>query len=106
MYFGMVECGIGVLAACLPTIQFLFRIWIWEPAILSTKTMFSSRTSRTLDSQNDGIYIDRTFDVAYAEVNGGSSRPTSPEELATIANEQFLHNQHYPTWNGRIGAAK
>lgn len=105
MYWGMVECGVGVVAACLPTIQFLFRIWVWEPAVVSTKSMFSSRTSRTLDSQSkDAIYIDRTFNVAYAEVNGSSSRPTSPEELATIANERFVHDSH-PTWDGRVGAA-
>ncbi|KAI1370422.1 hypothetical protein F4677DRAFT_438484 [Hypoxylon crocopeplum] len=102
MYWGMVECGVGVFAACLPTIQFIFRKWVWEPAVSSTKSKFSSRSTQSSDSHQDAIHIDQTFDVAYAKVNDSSSRTTSPMNLPSIANERFIH-ETYSTWDSRIG---
>ncbi|KAI0099571.1 hypothetical protein F4776DRAFT_525860 [Hypoxylon sp. NC0597] len=87
MYWGMVECGVGVFAACLPTVQFLFRKFIWAPAASSTKSMFNSRSSRSSETPKDPIYVDRSFNVAYDKVNNTSSRPTSPTYFTTITNE-------------------
>ncbi|KAI0835131.1 hypothetical protein F5Y06DRAFT_139406 [Hypoxylon sp. FL0890] len=104
MYWGMVECGVGVFAACLPTIQFLFRKFIWEPAAISTKSMFYTRSSRSSDFQKDSIYVDRTFNVAYDKVNDASSRAVSPGYLSSAASGGYL-NRPYNVWDYRVGAA-
>ncbi|KAI2784970.1 hypothetical protein F4815DRAFT_454957 [Daldinia loculata] len=101
LYWGMVECGIGVLAACLPTIQFLFRKWIWEPVLSSTKSIFSSestqatRTSWADGSHQASIYVQQTFHVAYDQVHDSSSRSTSPNNLPNISNERLVQ-ESYP----------
>ncbi|KAI1098846.1 hypothetical protein F4804DRAFT_323640 [Jackrogersella minutella] len=85
MYWGMVECGVGVFAACLPTIQFLFRKFLWEPAVSSTKSLFSSRSS---DIQRDAILVDQTFDIAYAKVHNNIGRETSPAYLPSVTSDR------------------
>ncbi|KAI1414492.1 hypothetical protein F5Y13DRAFT_16809 [Hypoxylon sp. FL1857] len=104
MYWGMVECGVGVFAACLPTIQFLFRKFIWEPTVNSTKSMFSTRSSRSSDSQKDSIYVNRTFNVEYDQVNDTSSRATSPAYIPGMANERHIRGS-YNVWDGHLGAS-
>lgn len=42
LYWGIVECGVGVLAACLPTLQSLFRHWSLAPVMTSIKSFFST----------------------------------------------------------------
>ncbi|KAI1135650.1 hypothetical protein F5Y05DRAFT_167348 [Hypoxylon sp. FL0543] len=104
MYWGMVECGVGVFAACLPTIQFLFRKFIWEPASISTKSMFYTRSSRSSESRKDSVYVDRTFNIAYDKVNSDSSRAASPGYLSSVASEGHL-NRSYNVWDNRVGPA-
>ncbi|KAI0401687.1 hypothetical protein F4802DRAFT_579425 [Xylaria palmicola] len=41
LYWGLVESGVAILAACLPTLQFLIRKHSWEPTIQATKSIFS-----------------------------------------------------------------
>ncbi|KAI0849109.1 hypothetical protein F5Y00DRAFT_261925 [Daldinia vernicosa] len=101
LYWGMVECGIGMLAACLPTIQFLFRKWIWEPVLLSTKSIFSSQsTQATRISWADGshqasIHVQQTFRVSYDQVHDSSSRSISPNNLPNVSNERLVR-ESYP----------
>ncbi|KAI1772959.1 hypothetical protein F4818DRAFT_129498 [Hypoxylon cercidicola] len=105
MYWGMVECGVGVFAACLPTIQFLFRRWVWEPAVSSTKSMFSSRSSRSSAYHKDAIHVDQTFDIAYAKIHHGSSRSESPALLPNVVRGGPIHKTYDMWWDERIGAA-
>ncbi|KAI0135792.1 hypothetical protein F4814DRAFT_444598 [Daldinia grandis] len=104
IYWGMVECGIGVLAACLPTIQFLFRKWIWEPALLSTKSIFSSQSTEAARkswadrSHQASIHVQQTFHVSYDQVHDSSSRSTSPNNLPNISNERLVQ-ESYPMQN-------
>ncbi|OTA91473.1 hypothetical protein M434DRAFT_388481 [Hypoxylon sp. CO27-5] len=105
MYWGMVECGVGVFAACLPTIQFLFRKFIWEPAASPIKRMFSSRPSRSSETPKHSIYVDRSFNVAYVEVDSTSSRAASPAYISTIANERPM-NRWYHVRDDVVGAAR
>ncbi|KAI4862150.1 hypothetical protein F4820DRAFT_36600 [Hypoxylon rubiginosum] len=101
MYWGMVECGVGVFAACLPTIQVLFRRWIWEPAVSSTKSMFSSRSSRSSrysGAYKEVIHVEKNFNIAYAKINDDSSRTEYPALLPPI-------HKTYDMWDERVGAA-
>ncbi|KAI0157915.1 hypothetical protein GGR52DRAFT_576885 [Hypoxylon sp. FL1284] len=107
IYWGMVECGVGVFAACLPTIQHLFRIWVWEPAVSSTKTLFGSRGSQTSQSSeyNKGtLQADQTSEAAYYRVHSRSSCSESPAQLWSAPMRQPVYNP-YDGWHGRIGAA-
>ncbi|KAI1372094.1 hypothetical protein F4677DRAFT_433454 [Hypoxylon crocopeplum] len=47
LYWGMIEIGAGVLAACLPTLQFLIRNGTWEPIIRTTRGIPNSTASIT-----------------------------------------------------------
>ncbi|TGJ75314.1 hypothetical protein E0Z10_g11015 [Xylaria hypoxylon] len=45
LYWGVVESGVAIIAACLPTLQFLIRKHSWEPTIRATKNIFSFKGS-------------------------------------------------------------
>ena len=45
LYWGIVECGVAVLAACLPTLQFLLRSWSLTAILKSARGLFSSKGS-------------------------------------------------------------
>lgn len=62
LYWGVVECGISVLAACLPSLQFLFRGWSWK-SILE----FKSSQLQTYTSGSGNIHVNQGYDVAYGE---------------------------------------
>ncbi|KAI2601838.1 hypothetical protein GGR54DRAFT_580533 [Hypoxylon sp. NC1633] len=100
MYWGVVECGLGVLAACLPTIQFLFKKFVWEPAVNTTKSMFSSRSSDSIIPHKDVIHVNQSFGIEYAKANGSFSPTTSPMHAANDSNEQFIPTDGHATWYG------
>ncbi|KAI2638329.1 hypothetical protein GGS21DRAFT_488405 [Xylaria nigripes] len=45
LYWGIVESGVGIVAACLPTLQFLVRRHYWERTVLATRSIFSFKGS-------------------------------------------------------------
>ncbi|KAI1119161.1 hypothetical protein F5Y14DRAFT_460476 [Nemania sp. NC0429] len=45
LYWGVVESGVAIVAACLPTLQFLLRQHSWQPMIQATRNIFSSKGS-------------------------------------------------------------
>ncbi|KAI0007823.1 plasma membrane protein Pth11-like protein [Xylariaceae sp. FL0662B] len=47
LYWGMVECGAGVVAACLPTLQKLVRGGPWDSVVKTARTLMSSSASLT-----------------------------------------------------------
>ncbi|KAK8063306.1 hypothetical protein PG996_007958 [Apiospora saccharicola] len=51
-YWGMVECSIGVFAACLPTLQIFFRRNTWQSVADKTKSLFSSGSRSSRNSKN------------------------------------------------------
>ncbi|KAI1214559.1 uncharacterized protein F4807DRAFT_466157 [Annulohypoxylon truncatum] len=106
MYWGMVECGVGVFAACLPTIQFLFRKLIWEPAVSSSKSLFSSRSSRSsrASESKDAIHVSQTFNITYDKIYSISSRGTSPSYL-THAPGDHVTRESYVSCDDRVGTA-
>ncbi|OTB01758.1 hypothetical protein M426DRAFT_211617 [Hypoxylon sp. CI-4A] len=84
MYWGMAECGVGVIAACLPTIQTLFRRLIWEPAAKSS--IFNSRSTKSSEFQK----------ASYNKVNV-NSRSGSPTESSTMS-QHYMHDLR-DSWN-------
>ncbi|PHH82575.1 hypothetical protein CDD83_3224 [Cordyceps sp. RAO-2017] len=57
MYWGVVECAVGILAACLPSLSLLARLLSFESAWQSFVSVFSSGHSRT-GSAVDGSRTD------------------------------------------------
>ncbi|KAI6085049.1 hypothetical protein F4821DRAFT_241794 [Hypoxylon rubiginosum] len=69
LYWGMIETGVGILAACLPTLQFLLRKNRWRPLFGLNSTdsadVSPSRPFHLKLPSNPVIHVDRTVDVAY-----------------------------------------
>ncbi|GAW17636.1 hypothetical protein ANO14919_070960 [Xylariales sp. No.14919] len=42
-YWGVVESGVGIIAVCLPTLQFLIRDVSWEPTLQAARNFFRFR---------------------------------------------------------------
>ncbi|KAK8062199.1 hypothetical protein PG997_014296 [Apiospora hydei] len=51
-YWGMVECSIGVFAACLPTLQIFFRRNTWQSVVSKTKSLLSSGSRSSRNTKN------------------------------------------------------
>ncbi|KAJ2985496.1 hypothetical protein NUW58_g5497 [Xylaria curta] len=73
LYWGMVESGIGIFVACLPTIQFLLRKNRWKGGSGTTTTpsggsagISTSGRLRSTLSNRQAIQVDCTVDVAYS----------------------------------------
>ncbi|KAI1799479.1 hypothetical protein F4811DRAFT_543548 [Daldinia bambusicola] len=100
LYWGMIESGIGVLAACLPTINFLLRKRIWEPALRSTKSIFSSQSTKSTraswvdESQQDSIRVQQTIYVTYDRLPDNSNRATSPDYFPAVSNEELVEESY------------
>ncbi|CAH0022616.1 unnamed protein product [Clonostachys rhizophaga] len=70
LYWGMVECGVAVFAACLPTLQFLLRALSWETLTTSIRGMFS-RNSNSTDRSIPGARVDQTTVVESIRMREG-----------------------------------
>ncbi|KAL2278287.1 hypothetical protein FJTKL_14557 [Diaporthe vaccinii] len=76
LYWGMVEAGVGIFVACLPTLQFLFRRNKWRALFRLTATatpssagVSISRSPRFKLASNSAIQVDRTVDITYVNVD-------------------------------------
>ncbi|XDG01833.1 hypothetical protein ABKA04_001448 [Annulohypoxylon sp. FPYF3050] len=103
LYWGMIECGVGVLSACLPTIQFLFRKLVWEPAVSSSKSLFSSRSSGS--SEAEAIHVNQTFDITYDKIHNTTSRDTLPSYMTHDPSHYDTRRSYVSSCDGRVGAA-
>ncbi|POS70898.1 hypothetical protein DHEL01_v210703 [Diaporthe helianthi] len=89
LYWGMVEGGIGILVACLPTLQFMLRQNRWRaivrlPVITHEASARNSipQSSKWKLGSNPEIQVDRTFDVIYDNVDTNPMLPQSPPPVA------------------------
>ncbi|KAI2614960.1 plasma membrane protein Pth11-like protein [Hypoxylon sp. NC1633] len=89
LYWGMIEIGIGVFAACLPTVQSLFRGWSWDPILRSARGVLSSTGSATrflrTRSSKRTMQADQTAESAR---NGSLSQ----SEPSSIKNQARSHS--------------
>ncbi|KAI0967859.1 plasma membrane protein Pth11-like protein [Xylaria arbuscula] len=72
LYWGIVETGIGVVAACLPTLQFLFRGWKWDSIVRSTKNLLKSGFSGSSYARTEDLSLKN---ASYYRDGGKHSSP-------------------------------
>ncbi|KAI1379310.1 plasma membrane protein Pth11-like protein [Hypoxylon crocopeplum] len=67
LYWGIVECGVSIFAACLPSLQFIFRGWSWDSFVRTTKSIFSYNQSRSQlpSTVKQDIHVSHEYDIAY-----------------------------------------
>ena len=100
LYWGMIECGIGVFAACLPTLLFLLRGWSLKSVIGSTGSFIGSRPSRR-QYMNTGsqqtIHVGQTFDIAYSKNQSTTTKSSSGTHAQGIVGDEYVpKTETYP----------
>ncbi|KAH7324817.1 plasma membrane protein Pth11-like protein [Stachybotrys elegans] len=95
LYWGMVECGIAVIAACLPSLQFMTRTWSWKAFTSSFRSLWSARSYDSIDASKRNPTKDSSgsekkdsvpdeFEMSHVkghEISATSKRTTSEESL-------------------------
>lgn len=100
LYWGLVEASAGILAACLPTLQFLFRGLSRERVTTTTRKLGISISSRTRILQSkvskNTIRIDQEPDATFTpkdNASGGSKvarwPPSIEEENPASRDETY-----------------
>ncbi|KAH8881937.1 plasma membrane protein Pth11-like protein [Thozetella sp. PMI_491] len=79
LYWGMVECGVGIFAACLPVVQVLGRKFSWAPVLQSVRSIFASKSAPSQHSNGSThpVQLQHTSDVIYAGNDASSSHSTA-----------------------------
>ncbi|CAH0044707.1 unnamed protein product [Clonostachys solani] len=90
LYWGMVECGVAVFAACLPTLQFLLRALPWETLTTSIRGLFS-RNSNSADRSVPGVRLDKTTVVESIRMKEGRDLQKSSIRSKT-SEDGILHS--------------
>ncbi|VUC31041.1 unnamed protein product [Clonostachys rosea] len=90
LYWGMVECGVAVFAACLPTLQFLLRALPWETLTTSIRGLFS-RNSNSTDRSVPGVRVDKTTLVESIRMKEGRDLHKSSIRSKT-SEDGILHS--------------
>ncbi|KAI2467251.1 hypothetical protein F4781DRAFT_433647 [Annulohypoxylon bovei var. microspora] len=69
LYWGMIECGIGVFAACLPTLRYLIHRLSLRTVVDNTRSLFGSMPSGLQYSTNsqENIYVDHSVNTCYTK---------------------------------------
>ncbi|KAK3683008.1 plasma membrane protein Pth11-like protein [Podospora appendiculata] len=70
LYWGMIECGVAILAACLPVFQVLFRNLSWASGFGLLKTISRTEGSRP-------IILKQTVDVSHHKQGGNGNHGAS-----------------------------
>ncbi|KAK4463243.1 hypothetical protein QBC42DRAFT_296176 [Cladorrhinum samala] len=73
LYWGMVECGIGIFAACFPIFQVLFRKLPWPSVFTRPKSPLdcdTSNSNQTSESGKQSIVVEHSARVSHREVAG------------------------------------
>ncbi|KAI1379043.1 hypothetical protein F4677DRAFT_410388 [Hypoxylon crocopeplum] len=99
LYWGMIECGVGVFAACLPTLQYLIRGLSWDPILRSAKSVLSSGGSATRflksKSSKRTIQVDGTSGGSLGR-NGSIEPGKWPPSVPSLKDkEQKLSTETY-----------
>jgi hypothetical protein len=92
LYWGLVEAGVGVFVACLPTLQVVLRQNKWKAivglAVTTPSTSGStdpqpSRLFKMKLGSNPAIQVDRTVDVTYGNADSN---------LMLTKTQNWVHN--------------
>ncbi|KAI1399893.1 plasma membrane protein Pth11-like protein [Hypoxylon fuscum] len=70
LYWFVVECSVGILAVCLPTIRCLAAVYqikgpVWQSVLSTSRSLLRTRasSSRLDDNSNNGSYVNEASDV-------------------------------------------
>lgn len=85
----MVECGVSILAACLPSLQILFRGYSWDTFVDIAKSLFryNSRPQFHKASENT-IHVSHGYNIAYTENNNSFSNSELVLPITDPHNQQ------------------
>ncbi|KAI1129773.1 plasma membrane protein Pth11-like protein [Nemania abortiva] len=95
IYWGQVESTAGILAACLPTLQFMFRQSSWETIVTTSKQMwesasFHTRILRTRTSKRSmGAETIPEIPAAYVNQNNPYPEPVFKQKLKNGNNMEM-----------------
>ncbi|KAI1205487.1 uncharacterized protein F4807DRAFT_464574 [Annulohypoxylon truncatum] len=97
LYWGMVECGIGVVVACLPTLAFLFKDFTWRSIRVTMRRPFTRTPQSSTSLDHDSIYVQGlTHDIykrATSSSNGSNS--SSRPRLSNIGDDPIHDPEFY-----------
>ncbi|KAI0107680.1 plasma membrane protein Pth11-like protein [Hypoxylon sp. NC0597] len=98
LYWGMVECGVGVLAACIPTLTSLFRGLTWESVIATTRSFLGSDSSRASFTNLGSASVPEHTLVAHQyDKYTTSTRSSSTRHLPIVTDNEYIPNpESYP----------
>ncbi|KAI1376200.1 hypothetical protein F4677DRAFT_419169 [Hypoxylon crocopeplum] len=108
LYWGMIECGIGIFAACLPTLRYLCYSWSWKLVVDNTWSLFGSRRSRMrhVNTSEQAIHVGHTVDVAYSKkrsISTPSSSNTQAQDLSGDAVGPEVETYSMKNWRAVEG---
>ncbi|KAI1752989.1 hypothetical protein F4782DRAFT_530103 [Xylaria castorea] len=97
LYWGLVESGVGIVAACLPTLQFLIRKHSWEPTLRATRNMFSFK-SRS-DWSRSGYVMEDNSGQSHDQIDVAplSSFDTNPKNSNSTTTKLSFGGTAYNT---------
>ncbi|KAI1101770.1 plasma membrane protein Pth11-like protein [Jackrogersella minutella] len=100
LYWGMVECGVGIIAACLPTLTFLFSGLTWESVVTTARRLSRYRLkSGFTNLENDSLQMQSFNDTENQKTTIIVSASTASSSMfrvpATIGDEPFSGPESY-----------
>ncbi|KAI1458681.1 hypothetical protein F4805DRAFT_473998 [Annulohypoxylon moriforme] len=98
IYWGMIECGIGIVVACLPTLAFLFKGFTCEPIITATKRLLQKVYSSPTSLKNDSVRVQSLIGNIYerkASLSTTSNSSLTPHTSSVIGNDHLHGPESY-----------
>ncbi|KAI1462014.1 hypothetical protein F4805DRAFT_191089 [Annulohypoxylon moriforme] len=89
LYWGMIECGIGVFAACLPTLRYLVHRLSVRSVVDSTRSLFGSIPSvlQYGNSSQENIYVSHPADSSRYHTKTQNTHRCADLPTHTLAND-------------------
>ncbi|KAJ8128577.1 hypothetical protein O1611_g5060 [Lasiodiplodia mahajangana] len=95
IYWAMVEVGIGILVACLPSLAILFKDLSWERVTNTARSLLRSspRGSRSSQTGGNSISLSRMYDAEAGKAKNGWIRTNSSHYISTPAGDTVLEGE-------------
>ncbi|KAI1761369.1 hypothetical protein GGR53DRAFT_469368 [Hypoxylon sp. FL1150] len=104
LYWGMVECSTGILAACLPDLRYLLRGCSWNCVTGTSKgiTDLCRLEARPSSSNDQIIRVGHTFEITYAKRTSTSTRSSLTTQTHNGRMNNSAPGEVYPMREWRI----
>ncbi|KAI0100100.1 hypothetical protein GGR51DRAFT_533813 [Nemania sp. FL0031] len=99
IYWAMVEVGIGILVACLPSLAILFKGLSWERVTNTARSLLRSspRGSRSSQTGGNSVSLSRMYDAEAGKVKNGWIRTNSSHYISTPVGNTVLEGESSST---------